>query len=49
MITAIAALELGIVEPDTQINDKGVYTFYSSPQPSAGTTGSIEGPTACKM
>lgn len=33
MITAIAALELGIVEPDTQINDKGVYTFYSSPQP----------------
>lgn len=33
MVTAIAALELGIVEPDTQINDKGVYTFYSSPQP----------------
>lgn len=33
MITAIAALELGIVEPNTQINDKGVYTFYSSPQP----------------
>ena len=33
MITAIAALELGIVEPYTQINDKGVYTFYSSPQP----------------
>lgn len=33
MITAIAALELGIVEPDTQINDKGVYTYYSSPQP----------------
>ena len=33
MITAIAALESGIVEPDTQIDDKGVYTFYSSPQP----------------
>ena len=33
MITAIGALEAGIVEPDTQIDDKGVYTYYSSPQP----------------
>lgn len=33
MITAIGALEEGIVEPDTQIDDKGVYTFYPSPQP----------------
>ena len=33
MITAIGALEAGIVEPDTQIDDKGVYTFYPSPQP----------------
>ena len=33
MITAIGALEDNIVEPDDKINDKGVYTFYPSPQP----------------
>ena len=33
MITAIGALEANIVEPDTLIDDKGVYTFYPSPQP----------------
>lgn len=33
MITAIGALEENIVEPDTLIDDKGVYTFYPSPQP----------------
>lgn len=33
MITAIAGLETGTVEPDTKIDDKGIYTYYSSPQP----------------
>ena len=33
MITAIAGLETGTVEPSTKIDDKGRYTFYSSPQP----------------
>ena len=33
MITAIGALESGVVTPTEQINDLGRYTFYSSPQP----------------
>lgn len=33
MITAIGALEEGIVEPTTQIRDLGRYTYWSSPQP----------------
>lgn len=33
MITAIAGLETNTVEPSTKIDDKGRYTFYSSPQP----------------
>lgn len=33
MITAIGALEEGIVEPDTKILDEGRYTYWSSPQP----------------
>ena len=33
MITAIAALETGVITPDTKIRDEGVYTYWSSPQP----------------
>lgn len=33
MITAIAALETGIITPDTKIRDEGIYTYWSSPQP----------------
>ena len=32
-VTAVAALENGIITPSTQIRDQGVYTYYSSPQP----------------
>ena len=49
MITAIAGLETGTVEPDTLIDDKGRYTYYPAPSPSAGITVSTGGPTACKM
>lgn len=34
MVTAIAALEEGIITPETMILDTGKYTYYSSPQPS---------------
>ena len=33
MITAIAALETGIITPDTKIRDEGIYTYWSNPQP----------------
>ncbi len=33
MVTAIAALEEGIVTPTTQIYDSGIYTYYTSYQP----------------
>ena len=33
MITAIAALETGVITPSTKIRDEGVYTYWSSPQP----------------
>lgn len=32
-VTAVAALESGIITPTTEITDKGIYTFYNSPQP----------------
>lgn len=34
MVTAVAALEEGIISPDTEILDTGIYTYYSTPQPS---------------
>ena len=33
MVTAVAALESGIITPSSTIQDKGVYTFYEYPQP----------------
>ena len=33
MVTAVAALETGIITPSSIIHDKGVYTFYEYPQP----------------
>ena len=33
MVTAVAALESGIITPSSIIQDKGVYTFYEYPQP----------------
>lgn len=33
MVTAIAGLEEGIITPTTEIEDKGIYKYYSSPQP----------------
>ena len=33
MVTAVAGLETGIIEPDTEIEDLGRYTYWSSPQP----------------
>lgn len=33
MVPAIAALEEGLITPETQILDTGVYTYYHSPQP----------------
>ena len=33
MVTAIAGLEEGIITPTTEINDTGIYKYYSSPQP----------------
>ena len=32
-VTAVAALETGLIEPDTKIRDEGRYTYWSSPQP----------------
>ena len=33
MITAIAGLEEGVITPETEIEDEGIYTRWSSPQP----------------
>ena len=33
MVTAVAGLETGIIEPNTEIEDLGRYTYWSSPQP----------------
>lgn len=33
LVTAAAALEEGVIEPDTKILDTGKYTYYPSPQP----------------
>ena len=33
LLTAVAALESGIITPSSVIQDKGVYTFYEYPQP----------------
>ena len=33
MVTAVAGLETGVIEPDTEIEDLGRYTYWSSPQP----------------
>ena len=32
-LTAVAALESGIIRPGTNILDRGIYDYYSSPQP----------------
>ncbi len=32
-LTAVAALESGIIDPYTTILDRGIYTYYASPQP----------------
>ena len=32
-LTSVAALESGIISPSTTIRDRGVYDYYSSPQP----------------
>lgn len=32
-MVAIAALEEGVIEPNTRIRDTGLYTYYRSPQP----------------
>ena len=33
MITAVAALETGVITPKTKIRDEGIYTYWTSPQP----------------
>ena len=33
MVTAVAGLESGIIEPDTEIMDTGVYTYYQDDGP----------------
>ena len=33
LVTAAAALEEGVIEPDTEILDTGRYAYYASPQP----------------
>ena len=33
MVTAVAGLETGVIEPDTEIEDLGRYTYWSTPQP----------------
>ncbi len=45
-LTAVAALETGIISPDTFIADKGKYTYYSDYQPTCliySSTGSTHG------
>lgn len=44
--TAVAALESGIINTNTKIQDKGIYTYYSSPQPTCwiySSTGGTHG------
>ncbi len=44
--TAVAALETGIINTNTKIQDKGIYTYYSSPQPTCwiySSTGGTHG------
>ena len=33
LCTSVAALEEGIITPSTSIEDKGIYTYYTDPQP----------------
>ena len=33
MVTAVAALESGIITPSSIIQDRGIYTYYKDPQP----------------
>ncbi len=46
MVTAVAGLESGIIEPDTEIMDTGVYTYYQDDGPSAGIGASTGASTA---
>ena len=44
--TAVAALETGTINTNTKIQDKGIYTYYSSPQPTCwiySSTGGTHG------
>ena len=44
--TAVAALETGTITANTKIQDKGIYTYYSSPQPTCwiySSTGGTHG------
>ena len=46
MVTAVAALESGIITPSSFIQDSGIYTYYKDPQPMCGIysqTGSTHG------
>ena len=36
LCTSVAALEEGIITPSTIIEDKGIYTYYTDPQPMCG-------------
>lgn len=46
MVTAVAALECGIITPSSIIQDRGIYTYYKDPQPMCwiySQTGSTHG------
>lgn len=46
MVTAVAALESGIITPSSIIQDRGIYTYYKNPQPMCwiySQTGSTHG------
>ena len=46
MVTAVAALESGIIAPSSIIQDRGIYTYYKDPQPMCwiySQTGSTHG------
>ena len=46
MVTAVAALESGIITPSSIIQDRGIYTYYKDPQPMCwiyNQTGSTHG------
>ena len=46
MVTAVAALESGIITPSSIIQDRGIYTYYKDPQPMCwiySQTGSTHG------